>query len=303
MKIGITGANSAVGRHLLTEYAGANGSAFVAGVRSQRAAKQLPESQSVTPHIVSYNDPESLATAFQGCTTIIHLAGILFETRDSTYETANVDATRSIVQAAERLGNAHVIFVSALGANSASRNAYLRSKGVCEDLISQAQIPSTIIRTPLLLGRHTAGGQTLLETARRGKAWLLGGGEHRLRPLDVDDLSRAMLGVSERLPNTKAAHDLVGPESRRYRELVQHVARLLNAEVAIHRVPVGLAKGISSVARMILRSGISPDVIDVITSNEEIDRNADRELAVHLTPLDTTIQKLVSSGDLGRNNG
>jgi uncharacterized protein YbjT (DUF2867 family) len=292
MKIGLTGANSAVGRHLLNRYAGANGCTFVAGVRAQKA-NLVPKSPAVTTEIISFDDPESLAASFKGCSAIIHLAGILFETRGSNYESANVGATRSIVKTAERLENAHLIFLSALAADSRSPNSYLRSKGLCEDLIAQAKIPSTIIRVPLLLGPGTAGGQALLRDARHRKAWLLGGGEHRLRPLDVDDLCCAMLGACQRVPHTKSVHDLLGPESRQYRELVQLVAKLSATEVAIRAVPVGLAKIAASIARVIFRSGISPDVIDVITANEEADRNADLELAVTLTPLDATIQKLI----------
>jgi uncharacterized protein YbjT (DUF2867 family) len=294
VKIGITGANSAVGRHLLNRYAGANGCTFVAGVRAQKANLIL-ESPSVALKIVSFDDPERLAACFEGCSAIIHLAGILFETRGSNYESANVGATRCIVQAAERLGNTHLIFVSALGADSRSPNSYLRSKGLCEDLIAQAQIHSTTIRVPLLLGPGTAGSETLLRDARRRKAWLLGGGEHRLRPLDVDDLCCAMLAACQRASDTKSVYDLVGPESRRYRELVQLVARLSGTEVAIRTVPVSLVKMGAAVARLIFRSGISPDVVEVITANEEVDRNADSELAVRLTPLDATIQKLVQA--------
>jgi hypothetical protein len=38
-------------------------------------------------------------------------------------------------------------------------------------------------------------------------------------------------------------------------------------------------------------------VIDIITSSEEVERNADRELAVDLTPLDATIQKLIGASE------
>src|SRR5271170_4091767 len=129
MKIGITGANSAVGKHLLSGYGCVADVAFVACVRSQGAAELLPRSSAITPAVVVYDDPEALAASFTGCSTIIHLAGILFEARGSTYETANAGVTRAIVAAAERLGDVHLIFVSALGADSKSHNGYLRSKG------------------------------------------------------------------------------------------------------------------------------------------------------------------------------
>jgi uncharacterized protein YbjT (DUF2867 family) len=294
MKIGITGANGAVGRHLLAKYGSSANIFFIAGVRSQGAAELLPRSPAIKPTIVAFDDSEAVAACFTGCSTIIHLAGILFEMRGSTYETANIGATRIIVEAAERLGNAHLIFVSALGADSKSRNGYLRSKGVCEDLITRSRISATIIRTPLLLGPGTAGGQTLLRDARRGRVWLLGGGKHKMRPLDVDDLCQAMMGVCRRQPAEKSVHDLVGPESAPYRELLNRVARASGTNVAIRSIPIGMAKMAASITQMVKGHGLTSDVIDIITSSESVDRNADSEFAIDLTPLDATIQKLVN---------
>ena len=293
MKIGVTGANSAVGKHLLKQYGGGDEFDFVAGVRSEKAAQSIPKVPGVTPAVVRFNDSEGLAEAFEGCSAIIHLAGILFETRESTYEIANVQATRAVVETAERLGNVQLIFVSALGADAKSSNGYLRSKGVCEELISNAAIPSTIIRTPLLLGPGTAGGQTLLRDARRRETWLLGGGKHRLRPLDVDDLCRAMLGVCRQLPEGKFVYELVGPESLRYRELVELTARSLGGQVRIRAVPIGLAKLAASAARMVTGAGMSRDIIEVITTSEDVDRNGNGELATELTALRVTIEKIV----------
>jgi hypothetical protein len=39
--------------------------------------------------------------------------------------------------------------------------------------------------------------------------------------------------------------------------------------------------------------GISPTVIDVITADEVVEKNADRELGITLTPLSDTLQKIL----------
>ena len=65
---------------------------FVAAVRSARAAEQIRSETGNADGVVriSYDDPGSLDAAFQGASAVIHLAGILVETPDSTYEQANV---------------------------------------------------------------------------------------------------------------------------------------------------------------------------------------------------------------------
>jgi hypothetical protein len=43
------------------------------------------------------------------------------------------------------------------------------------------------------------------------------------------------------------------------------------------------------------RRGMTPTVIEVITSNEAVPKNADAELGVTLTPLSATLEKLLPS--------
>ena len=88
MKIVITGANSAVGQAILRcgPKHGVTTDTFVAAVRSARAAEQIRSETGNAVGVVriSYDDPGSLDAAFQGASAVIHLAGILVETPDST---------------------------------------------------------------------------------------------------------------------------------------------------------------------------------------------------------------------------
>src|ERR1700730_7062980 len=106
MKLVITGANSAVGQAILRcgPKHEVTTNTFVAAVRSARAAEQIRSGATNANGVVriSYDDPESLDAAFQGASAVIHLAGILVETADSTYEQANVASTRSVADAAKR---------------------------------------------------------------------------------------------------------------------------------------------------------------------------------------------------------
>ena len=78
---------------------------------------------------ISYDDPGSLDAAFQGASAVIHLAGILVETPDSTYEQANVASTRSVVEAAKRSGVQKFVLVSATGADETSSQSLLPHQG------------------------------------------------------------------------------------------------------------------------------------------------------------------------------
>ncbi len=295
MKIALTGANGSVGRNMLTHLA-ERGEPSVAIVRSQRAARELPEADGFDPRVVSYTDPEGLTAALDGVTCVVHLAGILIESRTSTYETGNVASTRAIVDASTAAGVGHLVLVSVLGADSTSPNRFLRSKGEAERLARESGIGTTILRTPILLGPGTAGSAALRRSVLAGRAKLLGGGRHRLRPLDVDDLSRAIIAVCSGSRTGVELLELVGPEPVSYRVLVERAADLMGRDVSVAATPVWMAKAGALLVSRIRGGGVTPDVIDVITSSEMVDHNADVELGITLTPLEETLKKLLTEG-------
>src|SRR5215813_9424474 len=128
VKIAITGANSGVGRILLRYVVSCSDVQVVACVRSAHAAAALPSSGRISVRAIDYGDREGLASALSGTDSVVHLAGILFESPASTYETANVAATQAVVNACKKAGVPRVVLVSVLGADSSSANRYLNSK-------------------------------------------------------------------------------------------------------------------------------------------------------------------------------
>ena len=294
MKIAVTGANSSVGQNLLAHVAATTDISAIAGVRSERAAASLPSSSRISPRLISYDDVAELASALEGVSCAVHLAGILIESRASSYASANVAATAAVVEACRRAGVGHIVLISVLGASADSPNRFLRSKGEAERAVIESGIPSTILRTPLLLGPGTSGAAAIAGTAMRGKARLLGGGHNEMRPLDVDDLSGAILNVCATQPDGVSIHELVGPESIAYRELIGRVAGMTGNSLSIGTIPVWFAKLVAAIASRLKGGGISPTVIDVITADEVVEKNADADLGIHLTPLTATLEKILS---------
>ena len=295
MRIAITGANSSVGQAFLTYLVNQTDSEITvnAGVRRQAAADTLPDHPSITPYVIQYGDSASLDHLLDGANCLVHLAGILIENPSSNYQSANVDATHAVVEAAQRANVAHIVLVSALGANSLSANGYYRSKGQAEDAVTTSSIAADIIRTPMLLGPDTAGAKALVGMASRSSVKVLAGGEHILCPLDVDDLSQAIRHCCQRGPTRTMTHELVGPEPITHRDLIIATGQLLGQTVSVGSLPVWNAKLGASIMGLFRRGGITPSVIDVITASETVHHNAGADLGVTLTSLSATLQKLV----------
>lgn len=295
MKISITGANSSVGQNLLTHLIQHSDVELIAGVRSERAFSTLPQSPQIKPTIISYDDDASLQQAMTGADCVIHLAGILIETKHSNYASANVAATAAVARAAAQQGVKHLIFISVVGASPRSNNAYFRSKGSGEELALGSGVTATVLRTPILLGPGTAGSSSLLGAAQGPETKVLGGGTYTMRPLDTDDLSAALVKLSMEPAQESRTLELVGPEPVRYCDLIQRTAAKLGNEVQVGTVPVWIAKLGAAVTSTLKGGGITPTVIDVITSDEVVSENADTEIGIQLTPLDQTIERIIGS--------
>jgi NADH dehydrogenase len=299
MKIVITGANSAVGQAILRCGPKHEVTTMVAAVRSARAAEQIrsesPNADSVVR--ILYDAPASLEGAFQGASAVIHLAGVLVETPDSTYEQANVASTRGVVEAAKRSAVQKIVLVSATGADEMSRNRYYRTKGEAETLVRTSGLNYTVLRAPLLLGPGTAGAATLRRHVNQSRPRLIGGGRNLQQPLCVNDLACAALAATSPLVANNLVLDLVGPVSLPERELVERAARLLGRQVRIGSIPKHWASLALAIREHLGKPGFSRDALDVITADTSLDpQPAASALGIELTGIDEMIKNSLGQG-------
>lgn len=297
MKVAITGANSSVGKNLLVRLSKEEDITIVAGVRNEKVIPELPKSPAIKPTIINYDDIKSLEKALDGADIVIHLAGILIETKHSNYANANIAATAAIVDAAKKSDVKSIIFISVVGASPESRNAYFRSKGVAEELVLGSGLGARILRTPILFGPNAAGSQAIIGMISSGQAKLLGGGHYQMRPLDIDDLSEALTILCSTSIQDQVTYELVGPESAPYRDIIEMTAQVMGKTIAFGNVPILLAKFGAAITSILKGGGITPTVIDVITQDEIVKTNADSALGITLTPMKRTLEKMTSLGD------
>jgi len=295
VKIALTGANSRVGKTLLAHILSHSDHTVVAGARSAGSFAEFPAAPRITPVVIDYGDANSLVAALDAADCLVHLAGILIESKDSTYQSANVDATAAVLKAARQAGVTHVIFISVVGADPQSPNAYFKSKADAEQLVADCKLSATIIRTPILLGAGAAGAAAIQWAASQPKARLLGGGRYTMHPLDIDDLCAAILNSCNARREGTEIHELVGPQAVQYSDLIRMAADLQGRQIEIGSVPIWLAKLGARLKALFRPGGMTPAVIDVITADERVEHNADQELGVNLTPLPLTLKKFITS--------
>jgi NADH dehydrogenase len=294
-KLAVTGANGALGRVWLEHALAREGVEIVALVRSERAAAQLAALPAARVDVrrVAWSDSAGLRAACAGAQAVLHLAGILIPTRSEGYEAANVDTTRAITAAARDAGAHKLVLVSAVGADSAARNSYYRSKGRAEDVVRASGLPYTIVRSPLLLACDAIGSLVLAREARAPFVPLLGGGANLEQPADARDVAEATLNAALDLDCARdAALDLVGPESLPRRDLIARCARLRGKKPLLMAVPVAAVRLALGLRERLLGPGFSPEVLDVILDDVRLDPEpAAKALGIRLHSLDETLER------------
>jgi len=289
----VTGANGALGRQLFAALAASGRAAAV--VRSTAAAETLaalPEAARPDTHVLDYADVDGLAKAMSERDLVVHLVGILKESKRSRYLDAHEKATAAVADAAARSGVSRVVYLSILGSAPDAHNACLASKGRAEQLLLRHEVPATVIRLPMVLGEDDQASRALRRQAQAKLLPLVGGGRSLEQPIDADDVVAAILGA---LVGPEGALDLAGPVSLPSRELVRRAAALYGNQPRIVPVPVGLARlAVRLLERIVGDPPVTEAMLEVLLHDDHVDPEpAARALGVSLTPLDTTLARRV----------
>jgi uncharacterized protein YbjT (DUF2867 family) len=228
----VTSANSRTGRDVLADLAG-TGAHVTALVRTEA---DLPAAEVVTDWLTSPRTAEVLAEA----DVVVHLSGVFAAPTWEAYAEGTVGTTRRLIDA---LGSAtpRIVYVSYVGADAASDNWYVRSKGEAEDLLAGRN--AVIFRVhPIVRGAgDPAPFERMLQAAPGTAVKIFGDGSQRFSPVYAADVvaavAAAVAGSGE--PGT---YDLVGPDHLPMTELAQLVngrtpeLELVPVEVAL-KVP------------------------------------------------------------------
>lgn len=230
--IAITGANGMVGRALLKRLQ--QTSAWT--VALLRSEVELPARQV----LVGPLDSPSSAEVIRKADYVIHLAGTLFPLDRNSYQAANVESTQSIVGALKEGRAKRALFLSHVGADEASKNLYLRTKAMAENLLRGTGKELVIFRCTHIIGSPESPGplaQSMLAKPGR-KVGILGKGNQMVAPLYLADVVKALIvALKEGKPGI---YDLAGPDKMSMNDLALLLNR--NPEMRVSRLPQWMAR-------------------------------------------------------------
>jgi uncharacterized protein YbjT (DUF2867 family) len=248
----LTGATGLVGRALLRRLT-ADGEPVRCLVRDPR--RLGADRVRVQIALGDLADPPSFRNAMRGVRTVVHLAAAIRDQPAGSIEELNGIATWRMVQAAERAGVEHFVFMSSLGAVSHDRTRFLRAKALAERAVLTSEVRHTVLAPSLVY----APGDMLTTLVER-MAMLLpvvpvsGRGQALYQPIWADDVADAVTAALAGAGNGSARYDVAGPQTLSHKEIVELVLRAAGRARRTVNVPTPLVSRALRILETLMKS-------------------------------------------------
>ena len=286
MKWAVTGANGNVGRRLIEELLRNTSAEIVAIVRSDRAKQQVVSALTHTPVelaqrvstvVLDYTDVSSMCCVLEGVTCVVHLVGIIKESGGATYVNAHDKSSATLVEALRNNPDAHITYLSIVGATPTSSNACLASKGRAEVLFDNAANRACTLRLPMVLGEGDIVSRRL--RARALKSSVYGLRMNSLeQPIYAGDVARAILAAGSLGINKN--YDLGGLEIISRADLTRRAAEALTTlgersgerAISIRSFPIGLGKIVVGIMQTLLPNPpLTMAMLEILDHDDQVD--------------------------------
>ncbi|TMV76475.1 complex I NDUFA9 subunit family protein, partial [Thioclava sp. BHET1] len=122
----------------------------------------------VEPIACNIRDDASVRATMAGADAVINCVGILVRQGANNFDTVQVEGAGRIARIAAESGVAHLVHISAIGADPASDSNYARSKGKGEEAVLQAFPAAVILRPSVIFGNEDQFFNRFASMARFG---------------------------------------------------------------------------------------------------------------------------------------
>jgi nucleoside-diphosphate-sugar epimerase len=221
--------------------------------------------------------PDSFASHGEGVTAIVHAAAVMPPGAPDQMHEVNVRGTANVIALARRWQVRRIVYLSAVSAAYAKKNAYGESKAEAERLIRESGLDYTILRLTMVYG--PAGGlhfQKLVSLLTRLPLLcpVPGPGTARLQPVFVEDVVQAV-ELALRSPAAPGkTYNVSGGTVLRLRDLIDQIVASKGLRRRRLHVPLALCRvGVSALAVVLPPSFFSPDALLGLTQDAELDHS------------------------------
>ncbi len=223
----VTGATGFIGQHLVKQLVDQRHQVACL-IRPSHRERSFAPGISLRVVIGDLSDLPALRMALQHVTHVVHLAGIWDETDRDTFESANIQGTRNVIDAMKEVSVKRLITISSVGADTHSAYPYLRIKAQVDDIIEASGLDYTILESSAVYGPRDGWTELIALALRRFPLFfpIPGDGGARLQPLFVDDLVRCILACLTNDKTVGKTYTVGGPQQLTYDDLVSIIMQI-----------------------------------------------------------------------------
>ncbi|RCW30801.1 NAD(P)H-binding protein [Marinilabilia salmonicolor] len=213
----IIGATGLIGSHLLQQLQVSDAFNTIKVIGRRTAGYKNPKTEEL---IIDFEDEAAFKEAIRGSDVVFCAVGTTNKKvsgNKTAYRKVDFDIPVNAARFAAEKGCNTFAVVSAVGADSNSKNFYTRLKGEMEDAIQQQNIPTLLIFRPsLLLGKRneTRIGESLGKWIMKPLSFLI---PARMKPIEAEDVAQAMVHATN--SDLNGNHIFHYPEIKNYAKL------------------------------------------------------------------------------------
>jgi uncharacterized protein YbjT (DUF2867 family) len=230
MRVAVFGATGTIGRALLPLLAARH--EVVALSRRPHA----PEPAGVEWVVADVADAAAVRAALVGVDVAFYLVHSL---GTGDFAARDLRAAETIAAEAAQAGLGQIVYLSGLGDETEDLSPHLRSRLETGRRLAAGNVPVTVLRAAMVVGRGSAAFETIVAVVDRLPAmvcprWV----STPTQPIALDDVVRYLEGVCGLDGALGRSFDIGGPEVMTYRNMIERIARIRGRRPLIVEVPI-----------------------------------------------------------------
>jgi NADH dehydrogenase len=234
----IYGGSGFVGRYIARRMAQAGWRVRVAVRRPNEAlfVKTYGVVGQLEPLLCNIRDDASVRAVMQGADAVINCVGTFDARGKNNFDAVQTEGAGRIARIAAESGVVHLVQISSIGADAASKSAYSRSKAAGEAAVLSAFPSAVILRPSVIFGAEDGFFNRFAGMSRLGPFLPVVGADTRFQPVYVDDVAQAaVLGATGAA--APGIYELGGPEAASFSDLMRKMLAVVQRRRLIINLP------------------------------------------------------------------
>lgn len=234
----IYGGSGFVGRYVARRMAKAGWRVRVAVRRPNEAMFVRPYGVvgQVEPVLCNIRDDASVAAAMAGADAVVNCVGILSESGANTFAAVQDEGAGRVARLARAAGVAHLVHLSAIGADPGAESEYGRTKAAGEAAVLAHFPGAVILRPSIMFGPEDGFFNRFAGMTRMGPFLPVVAGGTKFQPVYVDDVAQAAVMGAEGVA-APGVYELGGPEVLSFHQLMERMLQVIHRRRVLVPVP------------------------------------------------------------------